>query len=274
MKSKLLCLLFLVLLHAILVACSQNLSTATTSALVPTKPVFLTGTPIPSTETQVPSITIISTVTAISFPTLTPTLVVTKAPTYSRSKFLEFYRTNGNCQLPCWWGVVPGETTVDEVKVQFAPYSEFIVFEEEKDKVFINYASPSNSIDYYISTTIGFDETGTVTSISLDPESAMFNGFNPTYLLTNIGKPDQVQMTISQIAMLYDEQSVLAVYDVNLNPDTNQICFQNFNGLELGSSPIDNAFLLANDQIDITDVQSFYDAFKTWKGSENCFSFQ
>lgn len=273
MKSKLLCLLFLVLLHAILVACSQNLSTATTSAPVPTKPVFLTGTSIPATTTQARSITITSTVTSL-FPTLTPPLLVTKAPTYSRSKFLELYSTNGNCQLPCWWGVVPGESTVDEAKVQFARYSEFIVFEEERNKIFINYPSPSNSIDYFISSTIGFDETGTVTSISLDPESAMFNGFNPTYLLTNIGKPDQVQMTISQIAMLYDEQSVLAVYDVNLNPDTNQICFQNFNGLELGSSPIDSAFLLANDQIDITDVQSFYDAFKTWKGSESCFSFQ
>jgi hypothetical protein len=43
-----------------------------------------------------------------------PTAIETPAPTLTdkelRQLALEFYETNNGCQLPCWWGIVPGQT--------------------------------------------------------------------------------------------------------------------------------------------------------------------
>ncbi|MCC6607333.1 MAG: hypothetical protein IT327_29270 [Anaerolineae bacterium] len=48
----------------------------------------------------------------------TPPVVVTPVPSpqpilslaEKEALALEYYMTNGNCELPCWWGIVPGET--------------------------------------------------------------------------------------------------------------------------------------------------------------------
>lgn len=51
----------------------------------------------------------------------TPTIASTPLPTLTAEKRLNFtkelFRTNGNCKLPCWWGVIPGEATWPEVEV-------------------------------------------------------------------------------------------------------------------------------------------------------------
>jgi hypothetical protein len=48
-------------------------------------------------------------------PTFTPTW--TPPPRLSQEEasrlILELYETNGGCELPCWWGIVPGETLLE-----------------------------------------------------------------------------------------------------------------------------------------------------------------
>jgi hypothetical protein len=69
----------------------------------------LTIVPVTNTATPLP-------------PTATPT--VTPAPTLTLEEegaFLsELMATNGGCELPCWWGIVPGETETQEARDIFA----------------------------------------------------------------------------------------------------------------------------------------------------------
>lgn len=56
-------------------------------------------------------------------PTQTPTLVsptatatATISPTVSPAEILNLMKTNGGCELPCWWGILPGKTTIETTK--------------------------------------------------------------------------------------------------------------------------------------------------------------
>jgi hypothetical protein len=59
-------------------------------------------------------------------PTTIPTITPTSVPTLTypqRAEYIEnMFLTNGECQLPCWWGeaIVPGTTTLKEAVNYFA----------------------------------------------------------------------------------------------------------------------------------------------------------
>jgi hypothetical protein len=52
-------------------------------------------------------------------PTLTQTMEPTLTEAESEERILELLKTNGNCKLPCFWGIVPGKTTWPEVQQLF-----------------------------------------------------------------------------------------------------------------------------------------------------------
>lgn len=104
-----------VLALALVSACSSS-TPEPTQTLAPT----LTPTiPPTNTPTATPTFTrrpfIYSTFTPA--PTLPPTPTLTPWPTYppdeALAKVLELFETNAGCQLPCWWGIIPGETPWD-----------------------------------------------------------------------------------------------------------------------------------------------------------------
>ena len=76
--------------------------------------------PAPPAETPTPTLapTLTPTVTNTLLPTKTPSPTVaqswTPPPKLSQEEanelLLELYETNGGCEMPCWWGIVPGET--------------------------------------------------------------------------------------------------------------------------------------------------------------------
>lgn len=101
--------------------------------------------PLPSTETPpvtipIPSPTVIPsptprppthTPTLPSSPALTPTCTatpstVTSHPTLTVKEEQAFVKemlvTNGDCELPCWWGITPRQTTWQEVKERLGLY--------------------------------------------------------------------------------------------------------------------------------------------------------
>jgi hypothetical protein len=57
-------------------------------------------------------------------PTLTPAATLTAGERQALVK--ELLQTNGGCELPCWWGVVPGQTDWQTVREQFIQYGGFI----------------------------------------------------------------------------------------------------------------------------------------------------
>lgn len=77
----------------------------------------------PFTKTTTP------TVTPTMRLTFTPTVtkVPTLQPTLAAQALLALFANNGNCQLPCWWGIVPGQTSWQEVRNRLSPIGKLIV---------------------------------------------------------------------------------------------------------------------------------------------------
>lgn len=86
-----------------------------------------TWTPTPYIE---PSTTMKSSLTpeppAIPNATFTP---ITLSNTEIQAT-LEYFSKNETCLLPCWWGLSPGETTIDEIYTMLAPLASQIVYDD------------------------------------------------------------------------------------------------------------------------------------------------
>lgn len=99
---------------------SVNTSTSSTST-----PQIYTATPS-RTPTKTPTIT--ATVTIEPMPTPLPTLNSREASLAVQKLLLE----NGNCQLPCWWGIVPGKTSWENTRKFLSPFASSF-FESSKE---------------------------------------------------------------------------------------------------------------------------------------------
>ena len=93
----------------VMVGCSdgeiKGSEQTTTLSVLPTYTMAVTKSP---TKTPVPS------VTSRPFPTASLTPLATYPPEEALAKVLELLETNAECQLPCWWGIVPGETRAND----------------------------------------------------------------------------------------------------------------------------------------------------------------
>jgi hypothetical protein len=72
----------------------------------------------------------------LSSPTPLPTLSIEKA----QASVLDLLQTNGGCQLPCWWGITPGETSAQETKSfleKFGSLSIISIYDEKGGYVHI-----------------------------------------------------------------------------------------------------------------------------------------
>jgi len=78
---------------------------ASTMAVIEIEPAS-TVTPKPTKTQVMPS------------PTSLPTTIVTPTitPAVPPEEILNLFKTNGGCLLPCWWGILPGETAIETVK--------------------------------------------------------------------------------------------------------------------------------------------------------------
>lgn len=107
MKSNFaVCIIALIVL---MTGCISNDITVTSNPTLPPSP-FLSPSPSPSpkppTDTLIP--------TAIS--TRQPTL----EPAQSKQAIQALLRENVDCAAPCFWGVIPGQTTLEDAKKEFS----------------------------------------------------------------------------------------------------------------------------------------------------------
>jgi hypothetical protein len=100
------------------------------ASCAPANGIVSTGTPSPSaTNTFIPSSISSSIATATPTETLVPTATPTEifVPTLSASEapnhLLELIKSNGNCMLPCWIGIVPGTSTNSTIYSILSPYT-------------------------------------------------------------------------------------------------------------------------------------------------------
>jgi hypothetical protein len=96
------------------------------SCTAPVAPTTVSSTALPPTATYTPTPSLVPpTVTAS--PTFTPAPpTLTPVPTLTANErqalVQEMLKTNGGCELPCWWGIVPGQTDWQTLKNRFTAY--------------------------------------------------------------------------------------------------------------------------------------------------------
>ena len=211
----------------LLVACStqgQSLPTTTVTGVL-----LLSPTPsVQASQTFLP--------TAAPTKTLTPTW--TPLPTLTlkqaREKINDLNSDNGGCQLPCWWGLIPGKATWNEALQLLAPFTEIkqgesrSFVENGKTHYVTNYtfyykfpgetASQRLIIDVQDDLVIGF---------TIFPAKTEHN-FTLSQILMYFGKPNQVyvsaqpdtqtnQLLPAIIVLDYGDKGIWASYEFPLS---------------------------------------------------------
>lgn len=102
------------------IATEPPTTSATPSATV-TPVATATTEVIPTFTPRLPTLapTLPGTLAPAVIPTWTP--VATLPPDAALEALLTLYDDNGGCELPCWWGITPGETSWAEARTKLAP---------------------------------------------------------------------------------------------------------------------------------------------------------
>jgi len=126
---------------------------------------------------------------------MTPVVVETSPispPTWpvdeAMAMVINLMRTNGDCKLPCWWGITPGETNSQEVVTFFERFRSLnnFVFDVNKDKGgFIYLEIPSSDLFVRLrmeyDTNTNDDTVERFFSIVIDIARKIDNGYESVY---------------------------------------------------------------------------------------------
>jgi hypothetical protein len=230
MKRGALTLVSLLLTAVMVTSCIAQPQTSETPpgthSSSPTEPQHATSTPQQS-PTRSPSRT----------PTLAPTATWTPLPTLdpeqAGNQVRQLLMNNGGCQLPCWWGIVPGRTPLQEAIHFLAPFSE--IAQGGKSSYYENgkqHLTTGFDVSYSVP---GQKETSRMLLGVLDDQVAALTVFPPgseqhyklPQLLAALGAPKQIFVSAqaeSQTAGLlpafvildYSSLGILAVYQFPL----------------------------------------------------------
>jgi hypothetical protein len=219
-----------------------------TSTQTPTSlpAITLTTTPIPPTPTIKPALT----------PTVTPTPLDTLEPAKVDELILALLRNPGDCVAPCFWGIVPGETTYDEAN-QFFYHIGISPFNSTVDgKDYASYDYELNN-DLRISIILGLQDTivenlrnGIVTEAINGKAESDWMAYSPSAIIKQYGKPSKVdfnwglgERTTFTINLYYDKYDFIAEYHSYHGPEPNAptVCpleaKYDYVGLWMGKNP-------------------------------------
>ena len=135
--------------------------------------------------------------------------------------------SNGECDLPCWWGIIPGQTTWDEAYSILKPVANKI-----NNLVYGNYGIEVNAPDdifddYEIGATL--DMRGDTVEMIRVP---LLYGFTLDRMLSQYGSPAEIYVyslfqtmvtppILVRLVLFYEEQGILLIYEgrtENTNP--------------------------------------------------------
>ena len=123
--------IFLIVFSIIVSGCQKVSHDKTIASTLPSKTATLiaTSTMLPDTATPIPSATFTKTPRPTKTITPTPTNTWTPFPTlvhYEAQGLIEQLLTdNANCELPCVWGMLPGETSWHEAQQYLGSFMEY-----------------------------------------------------------------------------------------------------------------------------------------------------
>ena len=201
------CFVIFILLTILVVGCSPAISTPVTPALT-------------STVALTPSIaqTFAPTLTPVTFQVLSPSL--TALPTIPMgevaSKLEVLFATNGDCRLPCFWGMTPGKTTIAEL-LQFTGQFTMPGFDmlETDDGVYtFRYLRSTKEASPWV--VQFFTDGGKIRGIDLITETAQYS-FPLSKILSGYGVPEKVLIRPGvfealPMRVLYESQRIMGFY--------------------------------------------------------------
>lgn len=189
--------------------------TVETLASLPTSAVTVTPTALAtSSPTLLPSTT----------PTMRPTPLPTVPSEDAEALIIKLSETNGDCQLPCWWGwIVPGKTKWQDVHQFLRTFAMKIRLNRDRDG--LQYWSAHFTVPKTI-------EPSEELIASIDVRAGVIEQLliGQPYVLTDLleenGKPNDVLLEISddtfeafspwgvfEIALFWQDKGILAVYE-------------------------------------------------------------
>lgn len=280
---------------------------------VPEKPtateILLTETSVVSSSTPVLTLTQFQTKILPSktpTPTLTPTITVTWVPpTLNDYSIQTLIDTNGNCELPCWWGLVPGVTTKEQV-VSFFDQIDIDSMESLGKNILPDEPSITSEFIEFFYTLPGGNGIGNLelifwndvlTYIAVDEDTAIYR-YQLESTLNKLGKPDKILLYVIThgpgkdkpyvFVLIYEKiRTVVAYGSDGFEVEENiQVCINNFEKPVLITWNDEFGFLERVDQTfmggggeyklqsleDATNlsIDDFYDQFTDPDGSD-CF---
>jgi hypothetical protein len=154
--------------------------------------------------------------------TVASTQISTPEGNDRQSKIKYLVETNGNCSLPCWWGITPGKTTWDDAEPYIASFALEIphaVSTGQNDLTFYPTKFPnpnSNSLDDYLFAEIAVNKSGIIDYIFSSTNTSLAS------MLASNGVPSQIWINIVTIgtgaytiALFYDTGVMLVYYGTN-----------------------------------------------------------
>jgi hypothetical protein len=116
--------------------------------------------------------------------------------------------TNGGCELPCWWGITPGETTVQTAKEILSP---LVGFKGLRSDIGFHFADYSDiDVSLYAGDKGFITEIWTLSSIRDSDQSTRYHPSWQRYfvseLLTKLGMPSQVWLGFGPHSGDHDER--------------------------------------------------------------------
>jgi hypothetical protein len=239
MKSKFAFFIVISALYGLSACSSQSTVTATSpNDTEMTSTEFQTSTPQHAISQSVtPTITVSPTIR----PTWTP--LATLSTEQAHQAIRELILNNGGCQIPCWWGIIPGKTSVQEALHFLAPFS---TIKQGGSGSFYEGGKTHFTTTYTVYYDIfGEDESGRldvgvqdniVVGITAYPLGNEQN-YQLSQILTSFGKPSQVYVSAqpysqtnellpAKIILDYSKLGILASYEFHLSKsgDNLDIC--------------------------------------------------
>lgn len=214
----------------VLAACQTGVERET--AVIPTPSIVPTSTAVPILTSSPP--------TATQTPVVTLTPLPTFAPAELETAVADLLANPMNCDVPCWWGAIPGETTFFEI-YQFLGLHQFNDYVQYLDQVpddsfelRIRPEEEENAGQYGFRVMYGFNNNNVLTSLSAGSAPPISN------VLEKFGQPDEVWVatgmapeTIVRINMVYLQESMAfghaAIGDVQ--DDMFKGCFSDETGI-------------------------------------------
>jgi hypothetical protein len=145
-----------------------------------------------------------------------PTIPPVSAEAYA----LELMKTNNGCKLPCWWGIVPGETMWASTR-QFLESFVLKIISWDSDQYTMEYKLPESdavesmniSVDKGLVQKIYITSGGTVASYQLDQLLSTYG--TPSNILVLYSWMGEVGVLQLYLLLYYSEQGILAEYVID-----------------------------------------------------------